>query len=255
LIINYSDIELINKYAQTRDEKYLISLYKRYAKQITTICFNYLAKYDYHQDAAIEIYSKLKKELLKKEFQDKSRFINWLSVVVKNHCISHLRKINSIDRTKKQYQLMQESVEFPDFERNNVIMSSELKDAISALNDKQQKCVLYFYFNGYKITNKVLKKLEDENFDKQIIKKLDELTDKEIRGKGFFFDLLQTFSNINLNKESIVKIISYSFYSEKMTYREISDITGYPLEKVKSYIQNGKLNLKKLLSKKINREC
>ncbi|MFA8341957.1 MAG: sigma-70 family RNA polymerase sigma factor [Rhodothermaceae bacterium] len=232
----------------------MISLYKKYIKHITAICFNYLGKYDYHQDAAIEIYSKLKKELLKKEFHDKAKFINWLSVVVKNHCISHLRKINSIDRTKNQYELLQESVELPNLERNDNITSSELKEAISALNEKQQKCILYFYFRGYKITDKVLKNLEADNFDKELIIQLAKLKDKEIRGKGFFFDLLQSFYNISIDKDSIVKIINYSFYSEKMSYKEISDITGYPLEKVKSYIQNGKLNMKKLLTNKINRE-
>lgn len=33
-------------------------------------------------------------------------------------------------------------------------------------------------------------------------------------------------------------------YKEKRTYREIADITGYSMKEVKSYIQNGKRNLK-----------
>ncbi len=34
------------------------------------------------------------------------------------------------------------------------------------------------------------------------------------------------------------------FFKEEKCYKEISDETGYPLHKIKSYIQNGKRNLK-----------
>jgi RNA polymerase sigma-70 factor (ECF subfamily) len=34
------------------------------------------------------------------------------------------------------------------------------------------------------------------------------------------------------------------FYLEKRCYKEITEITGFDLNKVKSYIQNGKRNLK-----------
>lgn len=39
------------------------------------------------------------------------------------------------------------------------------------------------------------------------------------------------------------------FYIKEKSYQEISDQTGYDLNKVKSYIQNGKRNLKILLEK------
>jgi RNA polymerase sigma-70 factor (ECF subfamily) len=39
------------------------------------------------------------------------------------------------------------------------------------------------------------------------------------------------------------------FYLEKKSYQEITDETGYSLLQVKSYIQNGKRNLKLLLEK------
>ena len=44
------------------------------------------------------------------------------------------------------------------------------------------------------------------------------------------------------------------FYLEKRSYQEISDNTGYPVLKIKSYIQNGKRNLKNMLDKKLNQE-
>lgn len=39
------------------------------------------------------------------------------------------------------------------------------------------------------------------------------------------------------------------FYLEQKCYKEVSDITGYELNKVKSYIQNGKRNLKICIEK------
>jgi RNA polymerase sigma factor (sigma-70 family) len=42
------------------------------------------------------------------------------------------------------------------------------------------------------------------------------------------------------------------FYLEKRSYQEIAERTGFTLMQVKSYIQNGKRNLKILLEKKLN---
>jgi RNA polymerase sigma-70 factor (ECF subfamily) len=42
------------------------------------------------------------------------------------------------------------------------------------------------------------------------------------------------------------------FYLKKNSYQQISEKTGFNLMQVKSYIQNGKRNLKILLDKKMN---
>ena len=44
------------------------------------------------------------------------------------------------------------------------------------------------------------------------------------------------------------------FYLEKKSYQQIADDTGYTVMQVKSYIQNGKRNLKLLLEKKIRNQ-
>jgi len=53
-----------------------------------------------------------------------------------------------------------------------------------------------------------------------------------------------------LNKEQ--KQCVTLFYLEKRSYNEIADHTGFSLLQVKSYIQNGKRNLKILLERKLN---
>ncbi|MBC7891720.1 MAG: sigma-70 family RNA polymerase sigma factor [Sphingobacteriaceae bacterium] len=50
-----------------------------------------------------------------------------------------------------------------------------------------------------------------------------------------------------LTKEQKTSVTLF-FYEEK-SYREISDLTGYGLNDVKSYLQNGKRNLKKCLER------
>ncbi len=44
------------------------------------------------------------------------------------------------------------------------------------------------------------------------------------------------------------------FYLEKRSYQEISEVTGYNMMQVKSYIQNGKRNLKIILEKKLKEQ-
>lgn len=54
-----------------------------------------------------------------------------------------------------------------------------------------------------------------------------------------------------LSEEQRVSI-QYFFYEEK-SYADIVDITGYTLMKVKSYIQNGKRNLKAYILRVLNK--
>ncbi|MFT3824284.1 MAG: sigma-70 family RNA polymerase sigma factor [Chitinophagaceae bacterium] len=60
---------------------------------------------------------------------------------------------------------------------------------------------------------------------------------------------LMTLSLEELNKEQ--KQCVTLFYLDKRSYQEIAEITGYSMMQVKSYIQNGKRNLKILLERKM----
>ena len=44
------------------------------------------------------------------------------------------------------------------------------------------------------------------------------------------------------------------FYLQKKSYQEVAEETGYSMLQVKSYIQNGKRNLKNWIEKKLNEE-
>jgi RNA polymerase sigma-70 factor (ECF subfamily) len=54
----------------------------------------------------------------------------------------------------------------------------------------------------------------------------------------------------NLNTEQ--RICIELFYLKEKCYEEVSSLTGYDMKKVKSYIQNGKRNMKIYLQKQLN---
>ena len=57
--------------------------------------------------------------------------------------------------------------------------------------------------------------------------------------------LPQALANLNTEQKICVEL----FYLKEKCYEEVSGITGYDMKKVKSYIQNGKRNLKIYLTK------
>lgn len=69
-------------------------------------------------------------------------------------------------------------------------------------------------------------------------------------------DLLQNEQTYNLLEEAMKelnaeqKICVTQFYLQKRSYQQIAEATGYSMMQVKSYIQNGKRNLRILLEKK-----
>lgn len=62
---------------------------------------------------------------------------------------------------------------------------------------------------------------------------------------------LMSYSLEQLNPEQ--KQCVTLFYLEKRSYNEIAEVTGYSVMQVKSYIQNGKRNIKLIMEKKINK--
>ncbi|MCB0396814.1 MAG: sigma-70 family RNA polymerase sigma factor [Flavobacteriales bacterium] len=68
------------------------------------------------------------------------------------------------------------------------------------------------------------------------------LTDKEVL-EDEIGELEKAIDQLSEEQSVCVR----KFYLEEKSYQEVAHETGYPLKKVKSYIQNGKRNLKNLL--------
>ena len=72
----------------------------------------------------------------------------------------------------------------------------------------------------------------------------------ELAHKEATLNLLEnSLEELNPEQKTCVTL----FYLQKKSYQEIVAITGFSLLHVKSYIQNGKRNLKILVEKKMNR--
>ncbi len=63
---------------------------------------------------------------------------------------------------------------------------------------------------------------------------------------GILISLRDAMSSLNDEQRKCIELM----YLQEKTYQEISHLTGYDLKQVKSYIQNGKRNLKNMLVSK-----
>lgn len=90
----------------------------------------------------------------------------------------------------------------------------------------------------YEIIDDTLK--ADEGIDRQVLIQNDTI-----------LDLLElSLKELNPEQQQCVTL----FYLQKKSYQEVSDETGFSMLQVKSYIQNGKRNLKILIEKKQTNE-
>ncbi len=179
-IRHMSDNELIAGYKSSHDKLLVGELYKRYAHLVFGMCINYFKDKDTAKDMVIQIFEKLFEELKKREVEN---FKAWLTFVVRNYCISEIRKMQTQQSRQTEYQLdlktdMTDDAEPEDATEKQIV---QLETALNELNPFQKKCIELFYY-------------------------------------------------------------------KKMSYVQIVEITGYSINEVKSYIQNGKRNLKLILT-------
>ncbi len=179
----YTDDELIRLYKTGKDIAVAGALYSRYSHLVFGVCMKYLKDEDDSKDAAMQVFEKLLKELLRHEI---GNFRPWLHTVTKFHCLMILRA------GKKEMSGMDPAV-----------MEKELSMHPSGPS-----------------TEEVLEKEERLRLLEKAILELDEHQQKCIR----------------------------LFYLEEKSYQQVSEITGYNLNQVKSYIQNGKRNLKIIMT-------
>lgn len=181
-----TDEELALAYYNTGNKDLVGQLFEKHVKTVFGVCLFYFKDKDVAKDAVMQIFEKLIAELKKTEVKN---FKGWLSFVVRNYCISEIRK------NKNKYRLPEKYLEF---EINEPLLDEEEK--ISLIND------------------------------------------------DLMIDHLQScLPELKENQRVCVDL----FYLKGQTYQQICDKTKFSLNEVKSYIQNGKRNLKLLIEEKI----
>lgn len=98
--------------------------------------------------------------------------------------------------------------------------------------------------------NHCLQVLRDKHYltDENALANITDNTDTDaIAWKEYTLENMQdALAILDANQRNCVIL----FYLKKQSYKEISEQTGFSFEQVKSYIQNGKRNLKQILVKK-----
>ncbi len=177
-----SDEELLKHYKQTGNKELFADLFKKHVSVVYGSCLFYLQDKDEAQDATMILFEKLMLDINNREIDN---FKGWLSFVVRNHCISIIRKNKSLSKNIKSYY------EF-EYEAPN----SDTEEKINSVSDDALL----------------------ENM-KECLPKLKE------------------------NQRICVEL----FYLKDKSYQDIANETSFTLNEIKSYIQNGKRNLKLLI--------
>jgi RNA polymerase sigma-70 factor (ECF subfamily) len=177
-----SDEELLKHYKQSGNKDLFADLFKKHVSVVYGTCLFYLQDKDEAQDATMQLFEKLMLDINNREIDN---FKGWLSFVVRNHCISIIRKNKSQNKNiKSYYEFEYEDANYETEEKINTVsddvMLENMKQCLPKLKENQRLCVELFYLN-----------------------------DK--------------------------------------SYQDIANQTGFTLNEIKSYIQNGKRNLKLLL--------
>ena len=177
-----SDEELLKHYKQSGNKELFADLFKKHVSVVYGTCLFYLQDKNEAQDATMQLFEKLMVDINNREIEN---FKGWLSFVVRNYCISLIRKNKSQSKNIKSYYEFE--YEAPDYEQ---------EEKINSVNDD------------------VL--LENMNV---CLPKLKE------------------------NQRECVEL----FYLKNKSYQDIANETNFSLNEIKSYIQNGKRNLKLLI--------
>lgn len=141
---------------------------------------------------------------------------------------------------------------------NNV---EDSKDAVMEIFEKSIHALKKYDIKNFKswlyvtAKNHCLKKRKKETDEYIFEENLEEL--EEIFVENPDFDTLLNERNVQFHKlEAAIDKLNDAqkscivlFYLKKNSYREIAEATGYSISQVKSNIQNGKKNLRKLLTK------
>ncbi len=141
-----SDQDLIHLFVEKNDNDALAVLYQRYVHLVYGICLKYLRNKDDSQDAVMQIYELLNKELPRFEVRN---FGSWLNVISRNYCLMSLRRFKSKTEFQEEFssandmeiQVIPHHIDEWSVEDD----LQKLEKCIERLSEEQKKCVQLFY--------------------------------------------------------------------------------------------------------------
>jgi RNA polymerase sigma-70 factor (ECF subfamily) len=145
-----SDEELALAYFRTGNKDLVGELFEKHVKTVYGVCLFYFRDKDIAKDAVMQIFERLMVELRKTEIKS---FKGWLSFVVRNYCISEIRKRNNRHFVNESYL---------DFELATPVLMEEemisatsddqmlayMKECLHLLKPDQKMCLEMFYLKN-----------------------------------------------------------------------------------------------------------
>lgn len=141
------DEELLKAYKQTGNKELFADLFKKHVSVVYGTCLFYLQDKAEAQDATMVLFEKLMIEINK---SDINNFKGWLSFVVRNHCISLIRKNKVQSRNVKSYYEFEYDDPNAQTEEkisaiDDELMLDNMKQCLPKLKENQRICVELFY--------------------------------------------------------------------------------------------------------------
>lgn len=177
-----NDEDLLFHYKQSGNKELFSDLFKKHVSVVYGTCLFYLQDKAAAEDATMQLFEKIMNDALRHDIKN---FKAWLSFVVRNYCISLIRKHKVYQKNIRSYC---------EFEYEETTYETEEK--IQKVGDEQMI-----------------------EFMRECLPKLKETQ----------------------------RVCIELFYLKNKSYQEIVNETKYSLNEVKSFIQNGKRNLKLLV--------
>ena len=136
--------DLLIKYRQTHDQRYLNALFYPFMELIYGLCLKYFKNTADAEDAVMDIYLTISHKLKEHEV---SHFKSWLYVVSKNHCLDVLRSRGAKLLKENEVMLMYSEEVFHLNEENyNEEQLKALEHCLEQIPTDQKDVLTWFYF-------------------------------------------------------------------------------------------------------------
>ncbi len=143
------DEVLVNHFVSDGDLEVLGMLYQRYMPLVYGVCLKYLKQREKSQDAVMQIFEVLIKEIPKHKID---RFKSWLYGVSRNYCLMQLRSANTqkskVVTFSSEAFMENTAVAHPIDESVSLLDAKEeiLKACLENLKALQKQCVTAFFY-------------------------------------------------------------------------------------------------------------
>jgi len=150
---NIPDQVLIEKYKTTGEQVYISALYTRYVHLIYGVCLKYLKRKETSEDMTARMYEKLLSEI--KSSTTIRDFKSWLFILIRNACLSQVRKDKTHRQQFEKWQVEKKSQDY--FMENEGLLrlmddslDEELEEQLPIILEQlakgQKTCIRLFFF-------------------------------------------------------------------------------------------------------------